>query len=88
MKIVIKVPDKKEPGYFRRQKMANELSDSLKSGENKAATTEKFVKYILQFVAEPKDRKQAEDALWDASEEQVDEILEAMRGTKDPDPTK
>jgi hypothetical protein len=86
--IKIKMPGKDQPGYFRRQRMANELSEEMRKGEAKADTTDKFVKYILQFVIEPKDRKEAEEALWDASEAQVDEILEAMRGNKEPNPTK
>ncbi len=79
MKIEIRTPDKQAPGFLRRAKQATAFAEQLKMG----ATPQLFdqmVAYILPFVAEPIDRKEAEAALWDASQEQFEEIMSALAG--------
>lgn len=44
------------------------------------ATIDALVEFLLPYVIEPDDRTQARDALWDATQEQFDELLGAIVG--------
>ena len=85
MKLKIEVPGREAPGYFRRQRVAMEVQKQL--GERTPESVDSMVNYLLPFVKEPVDRKVATEALWDASQEQIDEILAAIRGEREENPT-
>jgi len=76
-KLVFEVPGPEAPGYLKRQRKAAEFfsEDSL--------TPERFdvlIEFLLPFVKEPKDRKQAREALWDMSQNDYDELMNLVGG--------
>jgi hypothetical protein len=79
-KVVLTIPRKDEPGYLRRTRRMYEISEAM---ENESATMkdlDEFIQIILKYVSVPVDRKEAEDALLDASEEQILELFDAIKG--------
>lgn len=82
-KLVLNVPGPDEPGFFRRSKKALKLVDELK-GNPTAATIEAMIKFLAEYVEGPRD--QAEEMLWDASENQIMELVNAITGANDTGP--
>jgi phage/plasmid-associated DNA primase len=91
MDIVVKIPDKHAPGFIRRQITTLEYAlawrQATASNDDSPETLramldawQKTVDHLLQFVVEPADRNAAREALLQASEEEINKILEALRG--------
>lgn len=91
--IVVKVPDKSSPGFLRRQIKTLEYAQAWQAARTDASESqsaeslrvlqvawEKTIDHILEFVVEPSDRTVARTALLDASEDEIDNILAAIRG--------
>jgi len=96
MDIVVKIPDKHTPGFIKRQittleyvlswRQATENDDnSPEALRTMINAWQKTVEHLLQFVVEPADRDAAREALLQASEEEINRILDAIRG-KDAKP--
>ena len=85
-KIKIAVPGPNEPGFLQRQKALLEYGAILAKFSEKPDPNgmDDLVGFILNFVEEPKDKKKAEEALWDASEEQFNEIITALTSSMEP----
>lgn len=79
MRLVFEPPSKDTPGFLRRQRRALELKDQAKLDPT-PATIDEMVEFLLPYVKEPEDRKEAADALWDASEEQFNQLLDVISG--------
>lgn len=79
MDLVFKLPDKDTPGFLRRQREAIRFSENLKDNPT-VETVEALVNFLVDYVEEPQDRKEATEALWDASENQFMELLSALSG--------
>ena len=77
--LVFTPPDENTPGYLRRQKQALEFMQSLQ-GDPTPKTIDNMVEFLVQFVTEPKDVKQAKEALWDASQAEFDLLLKSVLG--------
>ena len=68
------IPGKDAPGYLRRMRKLSAFMDM----EDGAARWDAMTEYLLDFVTEPKDRKEAREALWDMSEAEYDEMLSQL----------
>ena len=79
MKLVFSPPDPESPGYLKRSRDALELFEGFKENPS-PKSVDKMVEFFLPFVTEPEDRKEAEDALWMASEIQIGELIQAILG--------
>lgn len=77
MKIIFEKPDREAPGYLRRQRQVLELRQRI-TGDLTPESIDIMVEFLLPYVREPEDRDQAREALWDASQEQFDEMLSAL----------
>lgn len=87
--IVFEPPGRDEPGFLRRSKRALQLAIQLKDFQTldmETVTVEKLdifddmVEFLVPFVKKPADRKEAEEALWNASESQFSQMLAAVQG--------
>ena len=81
MQLVFQPPDRNTPGFLRRAKTALEFQEAFQSGNASPSLLDKLVDFLLDFVAEPEDRGEAANILWDASEAQFMEMLESVSGT-------
>jgi len=81
-KIKFELPGKETPGYLRRMKNALEYAKMLQDNPS-PATIDALVEFLLPYVIEPEDRKEARNALWDATQEQFDSLLGAIVGKSD-----
>lgn len=91
MDIVIKVPDKKAPGFIKRQiatldyaaawRAAQDEDDgSVESLMRIKKAWEQTIEHLLGFVEAPSDRSEARNALLEASEETIQGIIDLVRG--------
>ena len=80
--LVFTPPDENTPGFLRRQREALNFTQLLK-GDASVEVLDGMVNFLVEFVTEPKDRKKAIEALWDASEAQFNELLGAVIGKAD-----
>lgn len=79
--LVIEVPDRKAPGFPKRLKKVTTLLAALKNldADNfSPEVVDALIEGLLPYVAEPKDPEAAREALWDASQEQFEEALQAL----------
>ena len=84
-KIVLERPGPDEPGYLKRARKALEFQSKIKVGPSPEVLDE-MVHWLATYVTDPKDPVQAMEALWDASENQFQEILKEIAGG-DENPT-
>ena len=80
--LVFTPPDENTPGFLRRQREALKFMQLLKDDPS-PETIDGMVDFLVDFVTEPKGKKEAIDALWDASEAQFNELLGAVIGKAD-----
>ena len=68
------VPGPDQPGFLKREqarlKFLGEYLE-VEKGEEKIPF---LINYLVQFVTEPKDKKKAEELLWDAPEATIAEL--------------
>ena len=83
--IVFELPSADSPGYLKRVKTALALGGALKSGDPKPETIDGVVAFLLPYIKEPEDRKQAEDLLWTASETQFTRLMDLLSGKEGED---
>ena len=79
MKLVFAPPDADAPGYLKRQRQALELFDEYK-GNPTVDSVDKLVDFLLPFVTEPKTPAKAREALWDASQNQIQQLIGVVVG--------
>ncbi len=82
VKIVFQVPGKDAPGFLRRLKRSTELFQAVNVPDPAPDAWDKYVEFLADFVIEPADRAEALEALWEASEEQLDALLAQIRGRR------
>jgi hypothetical protein len=76
-----RVPGKDAPGFLRRQREALAFAETLSAKENvTAAVIERIVEFLLPYVTVPQERDAARQALWDMSEDQFYQLLNAVTG--------
>ena len=79
MKLVFAPPDADAPGYLKRQRQALELFDGYKNDPS-VDTVDRLVDFLLPFVTEPKTKARAREALWDASQNQIKQLIGVVVG--------
>jgi hypothetical protein len=78
--ILFEIPSADSPGYLKRVRTALALGNNLKSGNPTPETIDDVVGFLLPYIKEPTDRKQAEDLLWTASEAQFTRLMDLIAG--------
>ena len=78
-KIVFNPPTPDSPGYLRRLHAALSIREEWKRDLSPDAVAN-MVEFLLPYVTEPEDRAAAREALWDASEQQFDDLLALVTG--------
>jgi hypothetical protein len=81
VELVFKIPSKDEKGYLRRMKRAGLFSEAFKSGEVTGKLFDDMVSFLADYVIQPNNRDEAIEAIWDASEAQIVDLLEALTET-------
>lgn len=77
MELVFAVPGADEPGYLIRQRKALKFAQEFEGGAT-PELLDGLVDFLSEFVEEPSDPKEAKEALWGASENQIMELLGAV----------
>lgn len=80
MQLVFVVPSKDAPGFARRTRRALELR-SLQTDNPNPEVMDKLVSFLADYV-QAETREQAEALVWDASETQWAEMLDALGGAR------
>lgn len=76
--IVIRIPTRDTPGYFKRQKRIMEYAARWKARDESQldpAIVEEMIELFADYVTEPEGHEAATAALWEASEAQLEELL-------------
>ena len=79
MEIVFSPPSRSDPGFLRRSKIILEFRQ-MQTVKPSPEMVDKMVEFLLQYVKEPKDRNEAREALYDASEERIYELISLVSG--------
>jgi hypothetical protein len=84
METILKVaiPDKKAKGFLRRQEQALRFQEIVKSGEISSKSFSEMIDFLVGFVTEPADRKEARELLVDLSQEEYETIFESLKGNQ------
>jgi hypothetical protein len=77
VELVLEQPTPDSPGYLRRNKQAMALFAGLKSAPG---AIDKIADFLLPYVIAPHNRDEAREALLDATERQIKELLTAVMG--------
>lgn len=80
VKLVFKLPTKDSPGFMRRMKRFMGIAAMWDGGRRDPQLVDEMITFFADYVVEPPTREQAIDALWDASETQINELMEAFQG--------
>lgn len=80
MELVFEVPGRDAPGYLLRQRTILEFQQARDKPQDPETVTA-MVNWLAGYVKIPENREEAIAALWEASEEQIDELLESISGT-------
>lgn len=81
------VPDRHEPGFLRRQRRAMEFASKFNEDRIDPEALDDMVEFLADFVTVPEVREDAIEALWDASQEQFEAMLDAISGANErPNP--
>lgn len=84
--LVLRPPAKDEPGFLRRSRQALQFNEMLQDKPTVAAL-DAMIEFLLGYVEEPADKEEARELLLDASELQFMEMLNAITGEGEADPT-
>jgi Mg2+ and Co2+ transporter CorA len=78
-KLVVDIPGPNAPGFLRRQKRALAIRERWVKDFSPDVIDE-LAKFLAEFVSQPADEAKAIEAILDASESQILEMLEAIGG--------
>ncbi len=85
--LVFDLPDENTPGFLRRQRRALELRQNLLE-DPKPELIDEMAVFLSPYVSQPEDPKEKAEALMDASQAQLTDLLNAIAGlSKDGNPT-
>jgi hypothetical protein len=77
--LVFSPPGRGEPGFLRRTQKALAFQVEMKN-DPRPETIDKMVDFLLTYVEEPKDRAEAREALYEATEEQFNQLIDVIVG--------
>ena len=86
-KLVFNPPSPDAPGYLRRAKKSLEFRQAINSKDAGPESIDALVDFLIPYVQEPEDRKEAKDALLDATEAQFLQLLDVVSGNVEENPT-
>jgi len=78
--IVFEPPGADSPGYLRRSKRALEFRQRSQKKDIGPEIIDEMVEFLLPYVKEPAERDEAREALFDASEAQFMQLIDAVSG--------
>ena len=73
--VKFEVPSADTPGFLRRQK---KLMEFIACPDDSPDKWELMVAMLMDYVVEPKDKAEAEQAIWDLSEKEYSDTLELI----------
>ena len=59
---------------------AVQFGSALSAGNASPEVLDDLVKFLLDYVTEPKDRAEAVEMLWDATEDQFMQLIDVLKG--------
>jgi hypothetical protein len=77
MDIVFAFPTAETPGFLRRQRVAVGLQTDL-AQQPTVEVLDRLAAFLVGFVKEPEDRKEAMAAVWDLPQTKLEEALKAI----------
>lgn len=87
IRLEITPPDENAPGFLRRQhrliQFMHRLEESERTKKYDPDMISDMVAFLVDFVVDPKDPKEAEEILWDLSQVQYMKIMEDIQGGSD-----
>lgn len=86
VQIVFQPPDKNKPGFLKRQKKALQFQRMLNQSDPTPEALDLMVEFLSEFVIEPQGKAEAIEAIWEASEAQWQDMMQALRGSGEPAP--
>ena len=81
--LVFSPPKQNEPGFLRRTQKALAFQVEMKN-DPRPETIDKMVDFLLTYVEEPKDRDEAREALYEATEEQFNQLIDVIINGANP----
>lgn len=84
-RIVIEAPDKNSPGFLKRLRRGLKLQNMVENMQENAdpEAAEVLVAFILDFVVVPEDRAEAEELVWEMSQQDFETALAVINGTNE-----
>ena len=79
-------PNPDSPGYLRRAKQSLIFREQIKKGAS-PEVIDAMVDFLLPYVKRPVDRKEAREALFDATEAQFLQLVDIVGGNHEENPT-
>lgn len=80
--LAFRVPGRDEPGFLRRLRAASKYRQSLQraldTGDD--AAWNDVIGFLIEYVEEPRDRREARELLLDASENEILHLLDLITG--------
>ncbi len=81
------VPSPKERGFLKRQRRALVFAKKFNENRTDPESIDEMVEFLADFITVPETREGAIEALWDATQEQFEDMLDAISGVDaKPDP--
>lgn len=78
-KIIFSPPSKSAPGFLKRVRRALELKEQYEQSPT-PKLLDMLVQFLADYVTEPVELSERKEALMDASEEQIMNLLMALTG--------
>jgi hypothetical protein len=78
--LVFNPPDAQAPGFLRRQKKSLVFIKAFDVEQPTPDMIDEMVDFLVDYVTEPADRNEAKELLWDASQEQIMALMQAVGG--------
>ena len=86
-KLVFNPPSSDSPGYLRRARKSLEFRQKINAKDAGPETIDALVEFLLPFIEQPEDRKEAREGLMDASESQFLQLIDVVSGSNEENPT-
>ena len=83
-KLNFEKPTPQTPGHLKRVKKGLEFRAKMKDRDvNDPTWLDDMVDFLADYVTEPEDRNEAKEALWDVTEEQYGDMIDAITGKQE-----
>lgn len=83
-RLVLNPPTKKDRGYLKRAKKGLYFKKEMAKENPDPEIVDEMIEFLADYVEKPEDRDEAIELFWNATEEEIDMMIEAVTGqTKD-----